>query len=242
MQNTAQLVLEDGHSQSMVSALTSGPGSDLIGTLSTTKPAGGGAYSPYVGSGHGCGTHHGKPAHGAVPVHPRAIGGKDDRVDLKLNNPPSFRKPKSVMVVGLPAVEAAQFPPLRPVDAKQTFCLQKPGLVLPAEGAPLVFSTQLAHHLVLQLKGKLPAHETQQQSLPETQYTGQTVELPVTADPLRGGVAIETKLLPKAELGTESYGHRARAVGLSDIRRSQLSPAKRPCRPTGSFPPPTSRP
>src|SRR6185437_6139004 len=49
MQNTSQLVLEDGHSQSMVAALTSGPNSDLIGQITYTRLAGGGAYSPYVG-------------------------------------------------------------------------------------------------------------------------------------------------------------------------------------------------
>ncbi len=32
VQNTDQLVLDDGHTQSMVTALTSGPSSDLIGS------------------------------------------------------------------------------------------------------------------------------------------------------------------------------------------------------------------
>src|SRR5947209_4059993 len=46
-QNTDQLVLDDGHSQSMVAALTQGSGADLIGAVATTNVAGGGAYSPY---------------------------------------------------------------------------------------------------------------------------------------------------------------------------------------------------
>ena len=41
-QHTDQLVIDDGHSQSMVAALTSGPSSDLVGALSTTSIAGGG--------------------------------------------------------------------------------------------------------------------------------------------------------------------------------------------------------
>ena len=49
-QNPDQLVLDDGHSQSMVAALTSGSGPDLIGQLSTTRLAGGGVYSAYVGA------------------------------------------------------------------------------------------------------------------------------------------------------------------------------------------------
>ena len=38
--NTDQLVLDDGHSQSMVAALTSGPSTDLMGALSSTSLAG----------------------------------------------------------------------------------------------------------------------------------------------------------------------------------------------------------
>src|ERR1700681_342742 len=49
-QHTNNLVLDDGHSQSMVTALTSGPNSDLIGAVSATSLAGGGFYSAYVGA------------------------------------------------------------------------------------------------------------------------------------------------------------------------------------------------
>ena len=49
-QNSDQLVLDDGHTQTMVAALTSGPASDLMGALSATSMAGGGFYSAYVGA------------------------------------------------------------------------------------------------------------------------------------------------------------------------------------------------
>jgi hypothetical protein len=49
-QNTDQLVLDDGHSQSMVTALTSGPNSDFIGAVSATSLMGSGYYSAYVGA------------------------------------------------------------------------------------------------------------------------------------------------------------------------------------------------
>ena len=178
-QHSEQLVLEDGHSQSMVDALTSGPSSDLIGVLSTTKPAGGGAYSPYVGAFMDVARIM-ENLHTAefqyIPALALSQGGV---LDLKLNNPPSFRKPKSVMVVALPAVETAQLPPLRPVNPKQVFCLEQPSLVLPVEGAPLVFSTQYAHDLVLRVKEK----------------SGQSTDLPVHADAARGGVVIDTHTL-----------------------------------------------
>ena len=51
-------------------------------------------------------------------------------------------------------MEAAQLPPLRAVDAEEVHCLQKSPLVLPAEGAPLVFATDIAHDLVLHVESK----------------------------------------------------------------------------------------
>src|SRR6201999_3933529 len=108
-------VLDDGHSQSMVAVLTSGAGSDLVGAISTTKLAGSGAYSPYVGAvvdlarmmeGFRTAEYRYIPAL-ALP--------EREELNLKLNNPPSFNKPMSVLVAGLPAVEAAQLPPLRAV-------------------------------------------------------------------------------------------------------------------------------
>jgi hypothetical protein len=189
MQNTGQLVLEDGHSQSMVAALTSGPNSDLIGVLSTTKQAGGGAYSPYVGAFMDVARIMENLHTAEFQYIPALALAKDDVVELKLNNPPSFRKPKSVIVVGLPAVEAAQFPPLRPVDTKQVFCLEQPALVLPVDGAPLVFSTGYAHDLVLRVKEK----------------SGLSADLPVHADAARGGVVIDTHTL-RAGLDAELTG------------------------------------
>ena len=65
--------------------------------------------------------------------------------------PPSFRNPKSVVVVALPPLGPAKPEPLHPVVSAERFCAQKPGLVLPAEGAPLVFASQLAHDLTLHI-------------------------------------------------------------------------------------------
>ena len=54
-------------------------------------------------------------------------------MNLHLNTPPSFSTPKSVLVIALPAVEAAQLPPLRAVNPDEVFCLENPSLVLPVE-------------------------------------------------------------------------------------------------------------
>lgn len=190
IRNTDQLVLDDGHSQSMVAALTSGPGSDLVGAISATKFAGGGAYSPYVGAIVDVARMMESFRTAAYQYIPALALPKRDELNLKLNNPPSFHKPMSVLVIGLPAIEAAQLPPLRAIDPKQVFCLQRSALVLPAEGAPLVFSTSYAHDLSLYVQTK----------------SGLAMDLPVVADAALGGFAVDTRLLHSADIAAGLTG------------------------------------
>lgn len=187
MQNTSQLVLEDGHSQSMVAALTSGPNSDLIGQIAYTRMAGGGAYSPYVGAVVDVARIFASYRTAQYQYIPALAIPKDFDLHLRLNNPPSFHNPKSVLVIGLPAVESEQFPPLRAVDANQIFCLQQPGLLIPVEGAPLTFSTSFAHNVELHVEDR----------------AGLQLDLPATADAARGGFVINTENLPAGKLPPE---------------------------------------
>jgi hypothetical protein len=94
------------------------------------------------------------------------------------------------LVVALPAVEAAQLPPLRSVNPEQVFCLEKLPLVLPMDGAPLVFSTEIAHDFVLRIKTK----------------GGSVMDLPATPDPARGGFAIDARALLSANLDSDVSG------------------------------------
>jgi hypothetical protein len=188
MQGTDQLVLDDGQSQSMVTALTSGPSSDLIGNLGGSRFMGGGAYSPYIGAFVDVARIMGSFHSADYRYLPALALPKQDELNLRLNNVPTFHKPKSVLVVGLPAVEASQLPPLRLVDRKQEFCLEKPGLVLPVEGAPLVFATELAHDMALRVSDK----------------SGQTFELPAKADASRGGFVVDTHSITPASRAAES--------------------------------------
>ena len=190
MQNSDQKVLDDGHSQSMVAALTSGPSTDLIGAMSTTPLAGGGSYSPYVGAIVDLAKIMESFRTPDYQYIPSLAVPKQEQLNLRLNNPPSFRKPKSVIVVGLPAVEAAQLPPLRPVHPGEVACLENPKLVLPVEGAPLVFSTDIGHHLVLELKDK----------------SGEQMRLPAKADAVRGGFVIDTHALQGHEMDADVTG------------------------------------
>ena len=184
MQNTDQLVMEDGHSQSMVTALTSGASSDLIGQLSTTRVAGGGLYSPYVGVIVDLARMMESFRTAGYQYIPALALPRRDELNLRLNNPPSFRKPMSVIVIGLPAIEKVQKPPMRAVAATEVLCLQKPSLVLPVEGAPLVFSTGFARDAVLRLKNK----------------AGQQFDLPAVPDATRGGFLVDTQKLQTARL------------------------------------------
>ena len=189
-QHTDNLVLDDGHSQSMVTALTSGPNSDLIGAVSATSLAGGGFYSAYVGAVVDLARVMASVHTASYQYIPALALPQKQQMNLKLNNPPSFRKPLSVIVVGLPAVEAAQLPPLRPVNVEQVFCLQKSSLVLPVEGAPLVFSGGIAHDFVLRVQSK----------------NGTVTDLPARPDASSGGFLIDTHTVEAAKLDPEVTG------------------------------------
>src|SRR5215813_13771064 len=185
-QNSDRLVLDDGHSQSVVTALTNGPSSDLVGAISTTPMAGGGFYSAYIGAVVDLARLLGNIHTAEYQYIPALALPKGEQLNLHLNSPPSFRNPKSVIVVGLPAVEAPQLPPLRNPGVDQVFCLQNPSLVLPVEGAPLVLSTDLGHDFVLSVPTK----------------KGEAVELPVKPDAASGGFVVDAKNLP-ADLDTQ---------------------------------------
>ncbi len=189
-QNTDQLVLDDPHSQTMVATLTSGPSTDLLAQISATPTARGGYYSPYIGAAVDVARIL-STAHTAQYQYIPALAlPKHDELNLRLNNPPSFRNPKSVLVVGLPLVRSSPVPPLRAVDVAQVFCAGKPSLLLPAEDAPLVFATTLAHNFVLHVEAK----------------SGPDIDLPAKPDPVRGGFMVETHAMPAADLDGEVTG------------------------------------
>ena len=153
MEDQDSLVLNDGHSTSIVEALTNGPASDLAMEASYTPQLRYGYYSPYIASimdiGRILGSFH-TAQYQYLPALPSAHG---EHLALTLNAPPSFHDPKSVLVTALPAIEEAQLPPLHAVDPQEIFCARRSGLVLPVEGAPLVFSTHYVHDVALSLTG-----------------------------------------------------------------------------------------
>jgi hypothetical protein len=177
-QTGSQTLLDDGHGQTIIDALTGGASAGLIGTASYTQLAGAGVYSAYVGTVVDL-VHIMGSLHTARYQYIPAIAFPDqEALNLRLNTAPSFHNPKSVIVIGLPSVQKSIPPPLRVADPKQVACLVNPRMVLPVEGAPLVFSTGFAHDLVLHL------------DRPAGTAAGQPKDIPLTADAFRGGLVL----------------------------------------------------
>ena len=198
-QSGTQMLLDDGHGQSLVASLSNGPGSDFINAASYVGVVGGGLYSAYVGAivdliRLTSSLHTAQYQYIPAIAFPRTEAEKqgDNAADtgqtlnLRLNTPPSFHNPKSVIVIGLPAIQASTLPPLRPADPNHISCLLDPHMVLPVDGAPLVFSTSFAHDLVLHLNVP-PARD-------------QKVDLPIMADAYQGGLTLDTNPSARREL------------------------------------------
>jgi len=190
MADQDSLVLNDGHSTSIVEALTTGPAGDLAMEASYTPQLRYGYYSPYIASvidiGRILASFH-TAQYQYLPALPSPHA---DHLALTLNAPPSFHDPKSVLVTALPAIEDPQLPPLHAVDPQEIYCARRTGLVLPVEGAPLVFATHYVHDVSLSLKGA----------------DGHSVELPATADPGQGGFVVDTSALANMSLGDSVVG------------------------------------
>lgn len=188
-QNSEGLVLDDANAQSLVSQIASGDTLNLVNAISSTTLGGGGAYSPYIGAI----VDTARILSSMHTAHFRYIPAlalpSADTLNLRLNMPPSFRNPKSVVVIALPPLGRSRPEPLRPIDPGDDFCIQKPGLILPASGAPLIFATHLSHHLVLHIE----SHDGKK--VPP-------VDVPLAVDPGRGGLALDVPapMLPDGEL------------------------------------------
>jgi len=189
--HTDQLVLADGHSQSVVSTVTTGASADLVNQLSYSAAAGAGYFSPYVGAIIDIARILDNLHTAEYQYIPALSLPTADTLNLKLNNPPSFKNPKSVIVIALPPVEHAQLPPLRSISPKQTYCLEKPDAALAVEGAPLIFATGYAHDLQLHIPEK----------------SGNETVVPLTADPKLGGLALDPKILSDSKIDLEATGY-----------------------------------
>ena len=176
-QHSEGMVLDDANTQSLVTQLANGSAGDLMNQLSYSALGGGGMYSPYIGAI----VDTAKILSSLHTAHfqyiPALALPAQDTLNLRLSVPPSFRDPKSVVVIALPPVGPFRPPPLHPINPSETACAQKPGLIFSAEGAPLVFAAGLAHNLALHI---------------DTSHG--PYDLPLTADPSKGGLVLKDAL------------------------------------------------
>ena len=188
LENRETLVLADVHTSSVAETLTGAP-TDLALQLSATREAGYGYYSAYIGVARDIAKIFGAFSNPQFSYLPTLSVRKGDRTGLLLNTAPSFEKPKSVMVIAMPAIESGSPPRLRtsandPVCAVQAGGAQ--GTLLPVEGAPLIYSTAYPREMKVTL----------------TAPSGQTVDVPLEARADRGGYVLAGGELPAAFTGT----------------------------------------
>ena len=181
------LLLADTHSSALADTLAGTP-TDLAFQLSATPQAGYGSYSSYIGVVRDLFRLVGAFQSTQLQFIPALAHMEDGAVTVLLNTPVSFAKPVSVIVMAMPAVEAPKPPPLRRPDPSAALCAA-PGLVLPVEGAPLIYATDYAHDMMLRLK----------------RADGSAVEMPLRADAALGGF-VATGAVPAETPGAAVTG------------------------------------
>jgi len=241
-QHSEGLVLDDSNAQSVVTQMANGSAADMMNQLSYSARFGAGAFSPYVGAVLDVarilsGLHTAKYQY--IPALALPQSEQPDTLNLKLNVPPSFRDPKSVIVVALPPVEPAKMPQMHPAQDQSAqapgdkdgdkdkaalpsalYCAARPDLAFAAEGAPLVYSTGLAHELTLHIdtKAKQPSTGSEHTVLTPKDSgaavtdakngEGSGIDVPIHPDPTRGGFVLSQPLptLPESQTTAEVRG------------------------------------
>ena len=186
VENRDSLVLGDIHSNSLTETITGAP-TDLAMQISATREGGYGFYSPYIGVVRDLARIFGafnSPEFSYLP----ALGiHRGSAVSLLLNSAPSFRKPKSVLIAAMPAIEKNVPPPLRK-GSDAAICATRPGALFSVEGAPLIYATDYAHHMALRL----------------TDRNGHMIDVPVVARADKGGYVLASPLDAAALSGPAS--------------------------------------
>ncbi len=192
-QTSAPLLLDDGHGETIANEISTGALSDFFNEAGQTDNA---VYSAYVGTLidliHLVGMLH-TARYQYIPAISFPQG---STMNLKLNAPPSFRSPKSVIVIALPAIRNLRLPSVRLENPMQDFCIADPALILPVRGTPLLFSTAFAHDLAIDFGSSTSP-----------------VRVPVMPDAFKGG------LVP-SDTGPHRLLHSITSLGVSSTSRS----------------------
>ncbi|HKY82688.1 MAG TPA: hypothetical protein VJM09_14585, partial [Sphingobium sp.] len=178
VQDRDSLVLGDIHSNSLTETITGAP-TDLAMQLSATREGGYGFYSPYIGVVRDLARIFGAFNNPEFSYLPALSVHRGATMSLLLNSAPSFRKPKSVLVAAMPAIEKNVPPPLRK-GSEAPICATRPGALFSVEGAPLIYATGYAQRMALRF----------------TDEAGRTMEAPVVPRADRGGYVLAAGPLP----------------------------------------------
>lgn len=180
-QNRENLVLQTSPNGPSVGDRLIGAPTDVAYRIAATREGGAGFYSPYIGLARDLVRLFGAFRSTPYQYLPALSVGQGDAVQLRLNTPPSFANPRSVLVTALPPIGAAQRPAWK-VGGKSGLCLARPGFVLPVDNAPLLYATGYASDLSLRVRFG----------------DGRTSNLPVVAESERGGLVLRGTELPSA--------------------------------------------
>ena len=119
VQHTDGLVLDDSNAQGLVNQMANGAAGDMMNQMSYSTLGGAGQYSAYVGAVLDMARilsslHTAKFQY--IPALALPQREQKDTLNLRLNVPPSFRDPKSVIVVALPPVGDSHAPQMHATD------------------------------------------------------------------------------------------------------------------------------
>lgn len=182
-QSREALILNDGRKATLAETLTGAP-VDLAYQVSATPEGGAGYYNPYITLVREVARLLGAFRSPQYQYIPALALGRSEEIKLLLNTAPSFQKPHSVLVAPLPSIELPELPTIRAAAPAAIACVNRPGLALPIEGAPLLYAAGFAHDLTLRARTS----------------EGTIVEVPVRADAARGGLMLAGTPFP-ATLG-----------------------------------------
>ena len=144
------LILTDRHQDGFTATLAGAP-TDLALQVSATPQGGYGYYSPYIGVLRDLARMFGAFRSTQFQYIPALAQLDGERIHLLLNTAPSFRSPKSVLVVAMPPVAPVPPPPWRATEPALPVCLDRPDPVLPVAATPAIYATAHLHHVGLRL-------------------------------------------------------------------------------------------
>lgn len=171
-QDRDNLVLQAQRGSTLAETLTGTP-VDLAYRIAATPEGGGGYFSPYIGLARDLARLFGAFRSPQYQYLPALSLARSAQMQLLLNAAPSFQSPRSVLVAALPPIGPASRPLWRAAGPAPV-CLGKPDLALPLDDAPLLYATDYARDLAVQLTGP----------------DGKARTLPVLADVEKGGVRL----------------------------------------------------